>query len=173
MFCSYIYIIGLATYLCARLDLQSFPTRRSSDLGDPVVVEIEVLPAGERVPRLAALGVDRERRVPAAAALRTGPLRRGDDRGRGGLSVGEGDPLAFVFGGQVGQLGAGALLERVEALRRQASVGRAGQRQDRLACVQLARQRRPSVRWAAADGAVLTAQVVDFAGEVERDTFGG
>ena len=61
-------------------------------------------PAGQGVPRLEPLDVDRERRVAAAAGLRARPLRGGDHRHRAGLGVGEGDPLLLRALGEVVQL---------------------------------------------------------------------
>jgi hypothetical protein len=48
------------------------------------------------------------------------------------LGVGEGDLLALVLGRQVVQLGARALLDILEAVRREVAVGRPGQVQDRV-----------------------------------------
>ena len=95
-----------------RVHVQRRPVDRQplAEFGDPVVVEEEVLPAGQRVPRLEPLHVDGERRVPAPAGLRAGPLRRGDHRGRPRLGVGEGDLLALVLGREVGELHPGPRL---------------------------------------------------------------
>ena len=130
-------------------------------------------PPGQRVPRLLALDVDRERRVAAPAGLGAGPLGRGDHRDRRPLGVGEGDLLALVLLGQVGQPHPGALLEGLEALGREVSVGGPGHRQDRLADVDVLLQGRPTVRHAAAHGAVLGPQVVHLLAQLEGDPLGG
>ena len=142
-----------------------------AELGHPVVVEVEVLPPGQRVPRLEPLDVDGERRVAPAAGLRARPLRRGDHRHRRGLGVGEGDLLALVLGGEVGQPGAGALLEGLEALGGQVPVGGAGQREDRLAHVR--RRGRSAGRPSATPprtAPFLCAQVVDLACRASKVT---
>ena len=64
-----------------------------AQLEHPGVIEIEVLAARERVPRLLALDVGRERRVAAAVGLDPRPLGRGDHRPRLHLCVGERDPV--------------------------------------------------------------------------------
>ena len=128
---------------------------------------------GECVPGLAALHVDRERRVAPTAGLGPGPLRRRDHRDRRSLRVGEGDLLALVLLGQVGQADAGALLQRLEALGRKVAVGGAGHGQDRLADMHVPLERRPAVGDAAAHRTVLGTQVVDLLPELERDALGG
>ena len=104
-----------------------------TELCHPRVVEEEVLPPGQGVPRFASLDVDGEGRVPPPAVLRAGPLVRGDDRHRAGLGVGEADLLALVVLGEVGQPGPGAVLEPAQAQGGQTTVRGARQRQDRLA----------------------------------------
>ena len=51
------------------VDRQSF-----TQLGHPVVIEVEVHATRQRVPRFEPLDVDRERRVAAAAGLRARPF---------------------------------------------------------------------------------------------------
>ncbi len=60
-----------------RVHVQWGPEHRQvlTELGHPVVVEEEALPAGQRVPGLEPFDVDRERGVPATAALGARPLR--------------------------------------------------------------------------------------------------
>src|SRR5262245_26549230 len=116
------------------------------------MVEVEVLPAGERVPGLEALHVDRERRVPAAAGFRSRPLRGRDDGYRPGLRVGKGDLLALVLSRQIGQAGTRPALERPEALCGEVAIRGARQRENRLASVYVSRHLRSAICLAAAHG---------------------
>ena len=118
------------------------------------MVDVELLPPGEGVERLVALDVDRERRVAAPAGLGARPLGRGDHRHRGDLGVGEGDLLALVLGGEVGQLRAGALLQELEALGREVAVGHPGQVQDRVGHLHVGLERGLAVAGAAVGDAV-------------------
>ena len=74
-----------------------------AELEHPVVVEVEVLAAGERAPRHVAVDVDGERRVAARAALDARPLRRGDDLARLDADLLERDPLVLAVLGEVGE----------------------------------------------------------------------
>ena len=75
-----------------------------AELEHPLMVEIEVLAARERVPRLLALGVDRERRIPPPVRLDPRPLRRRDHDPRLGLGVLELDPITLARRREVRQL---------------------------------------------------------------------
>ena len=87
----------------------------------PVVVDVEVHPAGQRVPGLELLDVHGERRVPAAAGLAARPFRAGDHRHRPGLGVGVGDPFLLAALGEVDQRPAGAPLQFAGTPRRRAA----------------------------------------------------
>ena len=106
-----------------------------TDLSDPVVVEEEVLSAGERVPRLESLDVDDEGGIAAAAMLAPRPLRARDDRHGACLRVGEGDVAALVIARQIGEWLTRAPFHRLESLNGEPAVGRAGQGEDGLAGV--------------------------------------
>jgi len=77
-----------------------------------------------------------------------------------------------VLGSEIGQLRAGPLLEVLETVHREMTVGRSRQREDRFARLRVAGQRRSPVCCPAAHLAVLRGQVVDGLVQVERHTLG-
>ncbi len=132
-----------------------------------------MLPAGQGVPRLEPLGVDGERGVAPTTGLAARPLRRRDHRHRPGLGVCEGDSLALVLRGEVGELGAGAPLQGAEAFGGQPPVRGARQRQDGLAGVGVLGQRRPPGGTPGDDRAIDRPEVGDLGVRVGGDALGG
>src|SRR5699024_3544733 len=112
--------------------VQWWPVGRElfTELGHPVVVEEEVLSAGQGVPRLCSFHVDGERGVASAPCFAAGPLRRGNNGLWSELCVLEQDAVAGAFFGKVSQGRAGLLFQLMECDRGDSAVGRAGQRQD-------------------------------------------
>ena len=148
--------------------------QRLAELAHPGVVEVEVHAARQRVPGLVALDVDRERGVGAALLVDARPLRRGDHAARLHLRVLEGDARLLGALGEVGERHAAALLERAEAGDREAAVGHAGEREDRLGDLLGALERRPAVGRAAARRAPLRGrELLDLAVGLPRRALDG
>jgi len=81
------------------------------------MVDIEVLPAGQRVPRLQVLDIDGERAVSATPVLAPRPLRRGENRDRRSLNILERESTTLVVAREVRHRSTRALLELAEPLR--------------------------------------------------------
>jgi hypothetical protein len=138
----------------------------------PLVIQVEVLAAGERPERDGVLDIRRERGVAPLARLEPRPLRRGDHLARLDRHLGERQPLLGALGRDLRQRPPDAVLQRPEALYRELPVGGARQGQDRLAHVDVAGKRGTPARGARPDAASPAAQLVDLLLRLPGDPLG-